>query len=108
MTNYVKHLNKVGFDERLTNSISIAYDESHYHGRMDASISVFMGSEEIFTETRAVHGKPASSTRAKIYGVFLCLDYIQKVQKIDHEVQSVFLYGNNTKSLRNINEEDEL
>ena len=76
------HVTKVNKDYRMGDTITIAYDGSRSQDRMAASISVFQGHEEIFMVMREVHGKPASSTRAKIYGVVMCLDYFRQLKTI--------------------------
>ena len=50
-----------------------------------------------------MHGRPSSATKAKIFGVLMCLEFLIQLQKISHEVKSVTFYGDNETSLDNIN-----
>ena len=104
----LKHVTDVQVHTLIGNTVTIAYDGSRNQDRMAASISVFYERDEIFTATKEVHGKPESSTRAEIYGVVMCLDYVRRLQELGLNVKTVILYGDNQTSLRTINDADDL
>ena len=72
------HVEQVSYEKRLGTTITIAYDGSRLKSKMAASISVFKKNEELFQFTQSVHGRPISSTRAEIYGVIMCIDYVRQ------------------------------
>ena len=48
---------------------------------MSASISVFNDLDEVYFESAFVYGRPASSTRAELYGVIMELSFSKQSNK---------------------------
>ena len=58
--------------------IAVVLEKEHIVLEMSASLNLilrFQGEEEMFYETKPVHGCPASSTRAELDGVIMVLDF---------------------------------
>lgn len=87
--------------------LTIAYDGSLYNSSMAASISVFHQTEECFFDSTIVHGSPASSTRAELYGVIMSLTYALEISN-QHQYESIELFGDNSVSIGVINQPDDL
>lgn len=74
---------------------------------MDASISVFKEMVELHFDSNVVHGLPASSTRAELFGVIMALSCDQVI--LNNQTYDEFeLYGYKLTSIAAINQPDEL
>lgn len=75
--------NEVKIPTRRSRSLTIAYDGFFDDTTISESVSIFHGFEESHFDSNVVHGNPASSTRAELFGVIIALRFA--IQILQHQ-----------------------
>ena len=87
------------YEVDLSGRLTYACDRSLFLSNMGTSFSFFQEEEELYFDTRPVHGSPRSSTRAEMFKGVLCLSVTSRLEKEKNKSISLSVFCDNQRTI---------